>query len=48
MDIQITINDPKAYRKPWTATVRFELLSDTELIEHICENEKDLIHMVGK
>jgi len=36
MDIDITIDDPKAYTKPWTATVRFELLPDTELTEHVC------------
>ena len=27
---------------------RFDLLPDTELIENICENEKDAQHMVGK
>ena len=48
MDIQFTFDDPKAYTKPWTATVRFQLLSDTELIENICENEKDAAHLVGK
>jgi hypothetical protein len=36
MDIEITIDDPKAYTKPWTATVRFELLPDTDLDEHVC------------
>jgi hypothetical protein len=36
MDIEITIDDPKAYTKPWSATVRFELLPDTELTEHVC------------
>jgi hypothetical protein len=30
------------------AYVPFELMPDTELIEHVCENEKDLQHMVGK
>ncbi len=48
MEFQITIDDPKAYTKPWTVTVPFDLLPDTELIESICENEKDLPHMVGK
>ena len=36
MDIEITIDDPKAYTKPWTATVRFELLPDADLGEHAC------------
>jgi hypothetical protein len=49
MDIQITIDDPKAYTKPWTAELHPELIPDTELIEFVCnENEKDLPHLVGK
>jgi hypothetical protein len=36
MDIEITIDDPKTYTKPWAATVRFELLPDTDLAEHVC------------
>jgi hypothetical protein len=36
MDLEITINDPKAYTKPWTATVRFQLLPDADLGEHVC------------
>jgi len=48
LEIDITIDDPKAYTKPWTVTARFDLLPDTELIENICENEKDTQHMVGK
>lgn len=36
MDTEITIDDPKAYDKPWTATARFELLPDTDLSEHVC------------
>jgi hypothetical protein len=48
MDIQITFDDPKAYTKPWSVTIPFDLYPDTELIESICENEKDRPHMVGK
>ena len=48
MDIQFTMDDPKAYTKPWTVSVPFELLPDTEIIENICENEKDLVHIFGK
>lgn len=48
MELDVTINDPKAYLKPWKAAlVRFELMPDTELIEHLCENEKDASHLVG-
>jgi len=48
LEIDITIDDPKAYTTPWTVTARFDLLPDTELIENLCDNEKDAQHMVGK
>jgi len=44
MDINITIDDPGAYEKPWRATVPFHMLPDTDLIETYCENEKDQVH----
>jgi hypothetical protein len=44
MDIDITIDDPGAYEKPWRAKVPFHLLADTDLIETYCENEKDSVH----
>jgi hypothetical protein len=49
MDIEVTIDDPKAYTKPWTVKLAWRLVPDTDLIESICEeNNKDLPHMVGK
>jgi hypothetical protein len=48
LEVRITIDDPKAYTKPWTATENFNLLSDTELLENVCENEKDVAHLVGR
>jgi hypothetical protein len=48
MEVQITIDDPKAYTKPWTVTESFNLMPDTEILENICENEKDASHLVGK
>jgi len=41
MDIDITIDDAKAYLKPWHAKVPVSLLADSDLIETFCENEKD-------
>src|SRR5205814_8388956 len=42
MDIQITIDDPKAYTRPWTVNVEAALALNGELMEFIClENEKD-------
>jgi len=49
MDLQITIDDPKAYTKPWTITEPMVVLPDTDLIEYVCnENEKDLKHLGKK
>jgi hypothetical protein len=48
MEIQFTIDDPRAYTKPWSVTIPFVLLPDTEIVENICENEKDVQHLVGK
>ena len=45
MALRITIDDPKAYAKPWSVDWQLALLPDTELIEDICENEKDVQHM---
>ena len=46
LEIEVTINDPTYYTKPWTATTNARLLLDTELLEFICnENEKSTQHM---
>jgi len=48
MDIQITIDDAKAYTRPWTVTQRVHLRPDTELLEFICnENNRDLERLPG-
>ena len=49
IDLEITIDDPKAYTKPWKVNLVFTANPDTDLIEYVCdENEKDLKHLVGK
>jgi hypothetical protein len=48
MNIEITVDDPKAYTKPWTVTIKHEVMLDTDLIEFVClENEKSTKHFVG-
>ena len=37
MEIDVTIDDPKAYTKPWTVRVNWRLGADEELIEFICQ-----------
>jgi hypothetical protein len=36
LEIDVTIDDPKAYTKPWTVRVNQRLLPDTDLIEFVC------------
>ena len=45
MEVQITIDDPKAYTRPMTFTQAQRLLPDGELLEHFCtDNEKSAQH----
>ncbi len=45
MELAITIDDPKAYRKPWTFRTTLHLLPDTELLEAFCDShEKTMEH----
>ena len=48
MDVQVTFDDPEAYTRPWTVPIQFDLMPDGELIEYVCENERDKSHLVGK
>jgi len=46
LEIQVTVDDPKAYTKPWTVMIKERIIVDTELIDESClENERDLPHM---
>jgi hypothetical protein len=46
LEIEVTVDDPKAYTKPWTVTLRQQFAPDTELIDEICnENEKFSKHL---
>jgi hypothetical protein len=48
LEIENTIDDPKAYTKPWSFTTHPIMLKG-ELMEYICqENNKDVEHLVGK
>lgn len=43
MEMAVTIDAPMAYSRPWTSgTMRFVLRPDTGLLEHPCENNRDL------
>jgi len=41
LEVQAMVDDPKAYTKPWTVTLRMRIALNTELVDEIClENEK--------
>ena len=45
MDVEVTVDDPKAYTRPWTVTIKQRLMGDDELIEFVClENERSSSH----
>jgi hypothetical protein len=49
LEIEITIDDPGAYVKPWTTKSVADLAPQEEIMEYVCtENERDLAHLVGK
>lgn len=49
VEIDVTVNDPKAYLRPWTVTLTQVLAPDTELLDYYCtDNEKDAARLVGK
>jgi len=49
LTIEVTVDDPKAYTKPWTVTLTQRIMVDEEMLEFIClENEQSSKHYVGK
>ena len=41
LEIKVTVDDSKAYTKPWTVTLKQALIVDTDLVDEVClENEK--------
>jgi len=46
LEIEVTVDDPKAYTRPWTVSLRQQIALNTELVDEIClENEKSLQRM---
>jgi hypothetical protein len=49
LEIQITVDDRKTYKQPFTVTQNMDLVPDSDLLEYFCtENEKDTQHYVTK
>ena len=47
MDLDMTIDDPKAFTRPFSLKINQTFAADTDLLETVCENDRSVPHMVG-
>ena len=46
MDLELTLEDPKYYTRPYTFKTELNLIPDSDVLEFVCsENEKDRTHV---
>ena len=49
LEIELTVDDPKAYTAPWTVKLTQTIVLNTDFLDYYCEEyEKDIAHLVGK
>ena len=49
LEVEVTVNDLKAYTRPWSITLNQDILLNTELLDYHClDKEKDTVHLVSK
>jgi hypothetical protein len=49
MDLEITLEDPKYYTRPFTLKTELNLIPDSDVLEYVCaENERDQVHVSRK
>ena len=46
MDIEVIIDDPKTYTRPWRVTERLTLMPDTEMLEYMCTENNRYFRLV--
>jgi hypothetical protein len=47
IEIKATVDDPKAFTKPWTVTMRQRIVVDAELIDEICLENEQFVKRMG-
>src|SRR5438132_14170977 len=47
MEFEMTIDDPKVFTRPFTVKTERLLAPDTDILEDVCENERDGAHLLG-
>jgi len=45
MELEVTFDDPKTFNKPFTLRMEKNLTPDTDILEDVCENERDSSHL---
>ena len=49
LEVEVTVEDPRAYTRPWTVTMKQAIALNLDLVDEIClENEKSTQRMIGK
>jgi hypothetical protein len=48
MDVQVVMEDPETFLKPWTVNMTWNFAPGEEMLEYVCENNRDVSHFVGK
>jgi hypothetical protein len=48
MEIDLTVDDPKAFTKPWEAKLNFQLRTDWKIMEHVCEDNASFLDLNKK
>ena len=47
LEIRATVDDPKAYTKPWTVMLKQRIVVDAELIDEVCLENEQFVHRMG-
>jgi hypothetical protein len=45
LELEVTFDDPKTFAKPFTLRMEKTLKPDTEILEDVCDNERDSSHL---
>ncbi len=47
LEIKVTVDDPKAYTKPWSVTLKQRIVVDAELIDEVCLENEQFVKLMG-
>jgi hypothetical protein len=47
LEIRVTVDDPRAYTKPWTVTLTQRIVVDAELIDEVCLENEQFVERMG-